>query len=257
MNELFINADDFGLHPDINRGILDCVAAGNIGGISVCPIGSAPDWARLREVQSAGIDIGIHITLMGEPWCTVDLLIPDWLGLVGRLAVGGRRLNRQIETEVVRQIEICLEQGLLLGHLDSHQHAHLLPGLWPLCLRLAQKYNIRRIRVPAAPCWGLIRRSASGAMLHMLALCRRRQTREVLPCIGLAHSGKYTMERIEAELRQSGGSDIELIVHPGITTEGLSSRYAAWHYDWSQERNVLTNREFLDRVAHQGYRLAR
>lgn len=254
MSNLFVIADDFGLHPDINRGIVDALAAGAMSGISVSPVGSAPDWDRLRNAQSAGVHVGVHLTLVGEPWVTTGIILTDWLALVGCLTTRGHPFFRQVESEAIRQIEVCREHDLHLQHLDSHQHVHLLPGLWPLFCRLAEQYHIPRIRVPVAPGWRLIRRSPTGIMLQFLGI--RRRTEHTLPCIGLAHSGHYTLSLLEKELELCGGADLELIMHPGVTTPAVSGRYASWHYDWSRERDLLTHASFRNAIERHGYRLA-
>ena len=183
-------------------------------------------------------------------------MIPDWTVLVRRLAFGGRPFLRLIEAEAAAQLGRLRDHGLCPDHLDSHQHVHVLPALWPLCCRLAQTNGIPRLRVPATPRWSLVRRSASAAVLQGLALRRLRQRPHSLPCIGLAHSGGNTLSSIERELTRAAGTDVEMVVHPGVTTPALSARYPAWRYDWSRERELLLGTGFPEMIARHGYRLA-
>lgn len=255
MNQLLVNADDFGLHPDINRGILDCVAAGTVRRISVSPAGGAVDWPALLDTRSAGTRLGLHLTLTGEPWVTTGVLIPDWAGLARRIAVGGRGFLGMIEAEINAQIRLLRDHGVSPEHLDSHQHVHVMPLLWPMCRRLATANGITRLRTPATPNWGLVRRSGAAVILQLLALQRRRQCRDSFLCLGVARCGTYTMTSLERELALAAGNDIELISHPGMTTPSVVARYAAWHYDWSTERELLISKAFGPMVARHGYEL--
>lgn len=255
MNQLFVNADDFGLHPDINRGILDCVAAGAVRRISISPAGGAVDWPALHDARATGTHLGVHLTLTGEPWVTTRRVIPDWAGLARRMAFGGRRFLGEVEAEIAAQIRLLRDHGVSPEHLDSHQHVHVLPCLWPMCCRLATANGIARLRIPATPTWGLVHGSGAAVVLQLLALQRRRQFHDSLPCLGVARHGTYTMSSLERELALAAGNNIELIVHPGVTTPGTIGRYAAWHYDWSAERELLTSEAFAPMIARHGYRI--
>ena len=82
---ILVNADDFGLHRDINRGILDCVERGRVQSVSFSPIGRAIDWPKLAELARQGVRTGIHVTLVGEPWGTDGRLFKNWKELARHL----------------------------------------------------------------------------------------------------------------------------------------------------------------------------
>jgi chitin disaccharide deacetylase len=249
VNELLVNADDFGLHEDINRGVLDTVEAGVVRSLSVCATGAAPDWPRLRALQSAGVRVGVHLTLTGEPWLTTGEILSDWRALALRLQDHG--LAERARAELAEQVARCKANGIEPTHLDSHQHVHILPGIWQACLG----FCVRRVRVPAAPSWRLARRTPAGLVLQALSL-RRRRAVAALPCIGLAHSGNCSIALVEQELRLAAGRDVELIVHPGFTTPALLAKYGSWKYHWSDERAALLDPRFRDAIQRFGYRLA-
>lgn len=244
MSRLLVNADDFGLHPDINRGILQCVAAGVVDSVSCVMNGAAAAEVARPEWRAAGTALGVHLALTGEPWLTDGRRIAGWRALLGRLTGGGPAFLRRVRAEWERQLAAFLGHGVTPAHLDSHQHVHLLPGLWPLCLELQAAYRIPRVRLPLAPELRLARRTPAGLLLHALARRRRRDAPGAWPCIGLAHSGHYTWARLAPELRAARGRDVELITHPGVTTPGLQARYAAWGYAWSAERETLLDPRF-------------
>ena len=65
MKQLIVNADDFGLHPLINAGIIKGHQEGFITSTSLMP--SAPCWqeaVRLAK-ENPRLGIGVHLTLVG------------------------------------------------------------------------------------------------------------------------------------------------------------------------------------------------
>lgn len=65
MKKLIINADDFGLHPLINKGIIEGHQKGMITSTSIMP--SAPYFKEAANLaaQNPELGIGIHLTLVG------------------------------------------------------------------------------------------------------------------------------------------------------------------------------------------------
>jgi predicted glycoside hydrolase/deacetylase ChbG (UPF0249 family) len=256
---LLVNADDFGLHPDIDHGILECVERGRVQGISFCPTGRSLEWKKLVELMDQGVHVGLHLTLVGEPWSTDGRLIPDWQHLVRQLLLGGQPIRAAIGAEIQRQLQLCADHGVdprRLSHLDSHQHVHVLAGLWGLYLDQAKEHGIPRIRVPWCPTLRIIKKSVGGIALQSLAWLRTRQVDGYLACVGLAHAGHNTPATLSEELHDAahaGRPDLELVAHPGTSTEDLQSRYASWKFDWDSERGALLSAEFANAVEQNGY----
>jgi chitin disaccharide deacetylase len=256
---LLVIADDFGLHPDIDHGILECVQRRRVQGISFCPTGQSLEWKKLVELMDQGVHVGLHLTLVGEPWSTDGRFIPDWQHLVGQLLLGGQPIRAAIGAEIRRQLQLCADHGVdprRLSHMDSHQHVHVLPTLWELCLCQAKEHGIPRIRVPWCPTLRIIKRSAGGIALQCLAWLRTQQVGGYLACLGLAHAGHNTPATLSDELHHAalaGRPDLELVAHPGRSTQDLQTRYSAWKFDWDSERDALLSAEFADAVERNGY----
>ncbi len=259
---LLVVADDFGLHTDIDRGILECVERGRVQGVSFCPTGRSLEWKRLIELMDQGVHVGLHLTLVGEPWSTDGRVIPAWQHLVKHLMVGGQPFRTAMSAEIRRQFQLCADNGVdprRLSHLDSHQHVHVLSGLWELCLAQTKEHGMRRLRVPWCPTLRIIRRSVGGIALQSLARIRVQQVGAFLPCLGLAHTGRNTSATLSEELQYAaaaGRPDLELVAHPGRNTKDLQTRYSAWKFDWDSEREALLSAEFADAVERNGYSFA-
>jgi predicted glycoside hydrolase/deacetylase ChbG (UPF0249 family) len=256
---LLVNADDFGLHPDIDRGILDCIEQGRVQSVSFSPQGKSLEWKKLAELQRNGVRVGLHVTLVGEPWLTDGRVVNHWKQLVRQLMLPSKKMKRAVEAEIIRQFECCAQNGLdptTLSHVDSHQHVHVFNGIWQPCQRMARQYAIPRIRVPWAPSWRIIKKNVGGIALQFLSNRRRPSARGYLPCLGLAHAGHNTAEIFGDELRYARGGDMELCVHPGINTPELEQRYADWRFDWTAERDALLSQQFADAVEANRFHFA-
>lgn len=252
MPTVHVNADDFGLHRDIDRGIARCIEAGRVTGFSICANGAAIDWAMARDL-AATARAGLHVTLVGEPWLTrPEVRFASWSRLVPWLALPGRR--GMLDAEVRAQVRAMLDNGLTPTHLDSHQHVHVMPTIWPTCAAVAAEFNIPRVRVPATPTRSIAKQSVAGRVLQYLS--ERRATPASLPCIGVAAAGHNTVEILTRELAASGGRDVELVAHPAIDTPSLRERYGAWLFDWTGETDALLSDAWGDAVARLGYRIA-
>ena len=252
MSVVHVNADDFGLHRDIDRAIADGVARGRVTGLSLCANGAAIDWTLARELAAVA-DVGVHVTLVGEPWLTRAITFASWSRLVPWLALPGRRT--MLEREVRAQVEAMLAHDVRPTHLDSHQHVHVMPTIWPTCAAVAAEFRIARIRVPATPSRALAKRSLAGQILQ--ALSARRATATSLPCIGIAEAGHNDVARLARELAGSNRRDVELVAHPACDTPSLRERYGAWRFDWTRETEALFSDEWAAELARIGYTLAR
>jgi chitin disaccharide deacetylase len=252
MNTVLVNADDFGLHADIDRGILDCIDAGVLQSISFSVVGKSLDWNRVRDLQHRGIRTGLHVTLVGEKWLSDGRLVRDWRELVKRLTFGGKSMRDAVAAETRLQLQKSLDNGVTPSHIDSHQHVHAFNGVWQPCEQIARELNIR-IRIPACAKLRVIKKNLGGIALQVLSKRRARHVQRWLPCLGLAHAGHNTADIFAHELDASRGQDIELVVHPGVNTPSLESRYADWHFNWTGERDALLTQQFRDALARNNF----
>ena len=159
MKQLIVNADDFGLHPLINAGIIKGHQEGFITSTSLMP--SAPCWqeaVRLAK-ENPRLGIGVHLTLVGGVPSVLPkekvsslldddgLFLPDSVAFAKRYYSGAVKRS-ELEAELRAQLERALSCGVNITHIDSHQHTHVLPGINSLVLKLSNEYNIIRVRIP-------------------------------------------------------------------------------------------------------------
>jgi predicted glycoside hydrolase/deacetylase ChbG (UPF0249 family) len=201
------------------------------------------------------VDVGVHVTLVGEPWMSGKRFFASWSRLMPWLMLPGRRAL--LEREIRVQIQTMLDNGIAPTHLDSHQHVHVMPPIWGVCESLATEFGITRIRTPATPARSIAKQSIAGTVLQRLSESRARRLPHALPCIGIAHAGHNTSELLVAELEASGGKDIELVAHPATDTPSLREKYGFWNFDWETERQALLGAAFGDACGRLGYQIGR
>ena len=159
MKQLIVNADDFGLHPLINAGIIKGHQEGFITSTSLMP--SAPCWQEAVHLakENPRLGIGVHLTLVGGVPSVLPkekvsslldddgLFLPDYVAFAKRYYSGAVKRS-ELEAELRAQLERALSCGVNITHIDSHQHTHVLPGINSLVLKLSNEYNIIRVRIP-------------------------------------------------------------------------------------------------------------
>jgi len=251
---LLVTADDVGLHRGLTLG---AVAAHERGIVTACSlVAGAADFdaaaALLREREA--LAAGVHLRLVdGRPCCApeeVPTLVepggafaPGYRQFVGRYIAGKVDLA-DVERELRRQIELVVDAGLRVRHLNSHQHVHMLPGVFRVVVKLAGEFGVRYVRLsvdrggapPSAS------RRAALAALALLGRIDRRSARRrgVAVCdgtIGIAEAGRLDAGRIAALLPHVAGLT-EMVCHPGLDQRALSDALG-WGYAWEQETDAL------------------
>lgn len=141
MPRLIVNADDFGLSPGVNRGIVEAHRNGIVTSTSLMVRWPAATAAVELSLANPALGIGLHVDL-GE-WYWVD---GDWparyevVDLKDPAAV-----SAEVEAQAARFRDLVRRAPT---HIDSHQHVHHDPVVWPLLVGLGERFGVP---VRAAP----------------------------------------------------------------------------------------------------------
>ena len=256
MKQLIVNADDFGLHPLINAGIIKGHQEGFITSTSLMP--SAPCWqeaVRLAK-ENTRLGIGVHLTLVGgvpsvlpkeQVSSLLDddgLFLPDYVAFAKRYYSGAVK-KAELEAELRAQLERALSCGVNITHIDSHQHTHVLPGINSLVLKLSNEYNIIRVRIPKegylftggfqTGVGRLIGRSGLSFCADMAALrADSLGLRHPQHFYGMLAGGHLNAQLIADILRQLPEGVSEIMTHPGLDSAALGKAFS-WQYHWREE----------------------
>lgn len=255
---LVVNADDFGLSPEINLGIIRAHVEGVVTSASVMTGGDAFDDAVALSKNHPRLGIGLHLTLVdtrptapasavpslvaadGHLWTITQLLSRLHLGLISR---------DHVAVELDAQFGRALSCGLQLTHLDGHKHLHVHPFVLPTVIAVAQRHRLNMIRLPVA--------QQSTASLRAMAvsaasrMARRRLTVAGLRWAdrfhGLAETGALSASAFARILRSIGPGLSEVMCHPGYAGD-LRPHTGRLHRQRELELQTLMDREIRDLV---------
>lgn len=247
--DIFIVADDLGLHPAVNEGIFFALKNGLIGGVSLMSNGEAFDGAIQGLKDFSSINIGVHLVLVEERPLTVTKFPKNHKVFFIKYVLGLIKKN-EIKNELEAQIQKILEAGIRPQFINSHQHLHLLPGIVDITVFLANKYGIPYIRIVREPLKfkGDLFRKAQLVFLNLLSCAAKNKIiRSGLKCndffVGFINAGNLSPDDVSlAKTLQNKNPDkiIELGCHPGFENPELVGKYKHWGgYHWRQEIEVL------------------
>jgi hopanoid biosynthesis associated protein HpnK len=274
LKQLIVNADDWGLTPAVNRGVVRAFQDGIVTSASLLVTGSAFEDAVVLARQNPKLDVGLHLALVEERAVLERELLPTLVDDTGRFprtsaefikrAFLGRINWDEVEREIAAQIARFQQTGLRLSHLDSHQHLHMFPPVFQIVKRVARTMDHVWIRNCAGP-WrkssGVqIRRWAQQLGLNLTCLSARSLHRPPLPQMpdgmyGFEVSGCLTRSALERTLREVPDGLYELICHPGEDDVDTRRRYSHWGYRWAEELDALTAPETRTFLKEQGIAL--
>lgn len=265
---VIVNADDYGYFRGVSEGILEAARNGIVTATGVFATSARFDQDAEPLRACAALDVGVHLNLTDGRPLTPDmrkrLMRSDerFPGkyLLARAVLTGAIPVRDVGIEWRAQIERCLDRGLRLQFLNSHEHVHMLPVLFPLAQALADEYRIAHVRFTDA---GLERSGSAsaivrGAIVKALAVLNRRRARRPAPEFrGLGASGRLDLAGLEAVVAgMRPGRIYELMCHPGrLDRAELTDRRLLAYHDWEGELAALTDPRARALLEQRGIRL--
>ncbi len=236
---LIVNADDFGVHPAINAGIMSAHRNGIVSSVSLMMTMPLLD-ETCGDLKVSGIPAGLHLCLTQSRAVAPLNNVPDLMNdagyfhhsalhllLMGRRADDRGKLLRQIRQEFNAQLALAKDHGIDLTHVDFHQHIHMNRDIFAIVEELAPRYGIRR-RWTGETGWPLFMLAGLGQAMrrtnHVKWLLLRFLARQISPRLsttdaffGVVHSGTIS-KRVLAKLLQglSPNGSNEICIHPGF-----------------------------------------
>ena len=251
---LIVNADDYGYFRCVSRGIVEAASRGIVTATGVIANRDGLEDAAAALADCPALDAGVHLNLttgvpltaaMREKCARWQGRFPGKFAAVGAVLAGAIKAD-DVSGEWQAQIERCLAAGVHPVFLNSHEHVHMLPSLFDVAGRLAERYGIRHLRfttaeLGATPSAGAVLRAAIMGTLQRL--CAHRASAATPRFLGLGPSGKLSLAYFRRVLpRLAPGVVYELMCHPGRLnrTEVEDAALLAYH-DWEGELATLTD----------------
>jgi predicted glycoside hydrolase/deacetylase ChbG (UPF0249 family) len=266
---LIVNADDLGLHPALDAGILRAHREGIVTSATLLVMGPSAAEA-VRRARDQGLALGVHLALStrlapAAPAARVPTLAPDgrlrasWADFA-RAWLSGQVRGEELEEELAAQLERARSLGARVDHLDAHQHLHLLPGVRPRVEALARREGLPvrwPDRLPRLSWWRTPGPAVKTTLLTLLA----RTAPRALPGVrrvsagGIREAGQLSESALLALLDTLPAGDFELGCHPGEGRPHVPED-PAWTYGWQLELDALTSPRVRERVRQRGVELS-
>lgn len=275
MKKLIINADDFGLHPLINQAIMQGHRQGCITSTSLMPTGAAFEDAVALSFQTPTLGVGVHLTLVAEKplldLSKVKTLVAqngqfpqEHTAFIRKLMLGQINLN-EVYLELSAQIERVVHTGLMITHLDSHQHLHVLPGIIDVVLHLAEKFKIEALRIPAEPYFftggykaDLKRTFGKWGLTFFARNARKKAKKKRLTVpdyfFGMLAGGHLSRPYLANIIHCLPEGSSEIMIHPGLHSEILEEAFR-WNYNWEKELAAVLDKDILNTLQEKNINL--
>jgi hopanoid biosynthesis associated protein HpnK len=266
---LIVNADDFGIADAVNRGIAEAHDRGIVTSASIMATGQSFEHAVALARERPKLGIGVHLVLT-EQRPLAGTAVPTLVGSDGRFAahavdLAGRQLGarlslREVKVELDAQIRRVRASGLVVTHLDGHQHVHVLPGVARVVAELAAAHGIAAVRYPAErvrphmlrSIGGLKRLAEQTAVTVCCAVSPLQDLRRSDDFVGFYFGGRLDETNLTTVLDDlPPGRTIELMCHPGQA----DMRADGWRYAWAAELAALTSPRIRELLAARGVQL--
>jgi hopanoid biosynthesis associated protein HpnK len=236
VRQLIVTGDDFGLAEPVNEAIELAHRDGILTSASLMVAGPAAADAVARARRQPKLRVGLHLVLVEGRPVLPPAEIPDLVDAAGEfrteLASAGFRfffrpgVRRQLERELRAQFEAFAATGLVLDHVNAHNHMHLHPTVLGSVLQLGREYGLDAVRVPYEPPGpsaraaggGRLRRGLEAAALApWTRLLRSRLRRARIKTndfvFGLADTGRMEERLVLRQLRELPEGVTEMYFH--------------------------------------------
>jgi len=218
---VIVNADDLGISEAVNHATFELMAKGRISSATIMANGPAVQHAVRFARRFPACSFGVHLNLTQfEPLTggsRARLLIDD----CGQMSRANKRIKltterlRAMYEELCAQIDHLVALGVNVSHLDSHNHIHTRPTLFPALKNVQRRYGIRRVRLSKnfysrdRPCAPGLQWKKDAFNWALKSIYRTRTTDVFTEFLTYWHADPVR--------RRSAGL-IELMVHPGAAS---------------------------------------
>lgn len=250
---MIVNADDFGLSPEVNVGIVDAHRRGILTSATI--LANAPQFdeaVRLGKC-SPTLGVGLHLNIVRGIPLTPPGEIPLLTDSAGRLRrFRLRRMSpeflRQAGLEYRAQLRKIHDAGLRPTHIDFEKHHAWQGPLYRLACGLAAEFSVRAVRNLSEPvAWTVRVLGWPGCKAAAMAAFLRsgfqlgggvRRTGLVSPdrLLGQCHIGGMTEGVWIKLLRSLPPGTSEVMTHPGLA--GAGGAPAAMGDSWLENRRA-------------------
>ena len=273
MKRLIVNADDFGLSPEVNAGIARAHRDGILRSASLMVAEPAARAAAELARDNPELDVGLHAVVCQGRSMLDGSRLGAAVGASGEfidspVAAGmryffDRSLRAAMTDELRAQVERHLELVGYLNHIDGHLNFHVHPLFADILVNLAVEYKVPCIRLPRERVMTTLRLRQDNAMRKLVesvifrTLSRRtsrmmaeRGLTSTDALFGLHQSGHMSENYVVGVIDRIRDGTTELYFHPAADIGGVPPSVEA-----QLEVEILTGPRVRDAIARNGIEL--
>tara|TARA_Y100001936_G_scaffold253969_1_gene322866 strand:- start:7053 stop:7814 length:762 start_codon:yes stop_codon:yes gene_type:complete len=195
--------------------------------------------SRAKRLPQLGV--GLHVVVArGKPTLspkelptiTADGFFHDNLIGAGFRYFFSKRARSELRAEIRAQFEAFQKTGLMLDHVNAHNHMHLHPTILGIILELAEEFGVKAVRLPAENSQNL----GSFLLTPWIALMRRRLRRAGIrfndQIVGISETGMLDKTTLLAAIDQLPDGVTEVFSHPATKPwESMDPKASAFKFE--------------------------
>ncbi len=216
MRYLIVNADDFGISPEVTKGIIEAFKNGIVTDTSILICSPYAEQSLARAIE-VGLPVGVHIDFVTEFHLHNHHSDPNLVGPNGQLMheLNEREFHNHIDhsftcdelmslrDEVRSQVDLFIQlTGQKPSHLDYHFGLHHLNEIMAIYITIAEEYQI-----PVR--WG---RQYAGRNPYAMA--------PMIFCDAFQGNPQTTVDDFINLIEKPWDGVMEICCHPGYFTPG-------------------------------------
>jgi chitin disaccharide deacetylase len=148
LKKLIINADDLGLTKAVSDAIFEIFENGSLTSATLMVNMPGSAYAAEKSKKYSKLGIGLHANFTeGKPLLPNQNLTDSEGDFIGRKDLFKRKLlfkitQVDIQKELSAQYDKLFSLGINPTHIDSHEHVHILPCIFPVFADFARSKNL-------------------------------------------------------------------------------------------------------------------
>jgi predicted glycoside hydrolase/deacetylase ChbG (UPF0249 family) len=136
MKKIIINADDFGLNHSVNLAVANLFQKKALSSTTLMVDLGESSLEAVKLAKEYQISVGLHFNLTYRNKQFTNRHDFEKKYLTGKID------KEYVRTELARQYQWLIDQGIRPTHIDSHQHVHTWPGIFAIVAQFAKQKNL-------------------------------------------------------------------------------------------------------------------
>jgi len=239
--KLIFNADDLGFSKGINFGIFEAFKEGVVTSTTIMMNMAYANHA-IDLFKDEKIGMGVHLNITsGKPLLNSHKHIVNSMGTFRKDLTFSNEQLIEIEQEFVAQIQLAIDKGVCVSHLDSHHHIHMWnEAMFGLTKKLSNKYGI------------CIRCNRDYAHMNK----ELQSGVESTACFSEDFFDQTVSIQTlkDVMMKYKDAKSLEIMVHPGFLCGGLIN-VDSYREKRLEEYSILTSDQLKSFIEIQGFKL--